>query len=58
MTLAKSDGAQVFAAWHNHGMVPKHADRSRNLIRHAANRPPAAPQASPKRRRLVRKVKR
>jgi len=30
MTLSRTDGAKVFAAWHNHGMADKHAKRLRD----------------------------
>jgi len=27
MTSSRTDGAKVFAAWHNHGMADKHAKK-------------------------------
>lgn len=30
MTASKTDGAKVFAAWHNHGMADKHPKRPRD----------------------------
>jgi hypothetical protein len=57
MALAKTDGVQVFAAWHNRGMVSKHANRPCDLISQSAKQS-AEPQALPKRKRLLRKIKR